>query len=440
MKKRILQILKVYGFTWLFCFLVFFYFTFSNADSFWELINSFFSLATRQTVFIAIHMLFLIFLSLFLIAKYFISTYKKKGFKIALKQFSIRVLLPVFLIFFIFKSVIFYNQNEDFDYEWNYTVENNTNISKNRFLVDKKIRGMNVFNIGRRKNLNTADFLKSNIEWISVVPYFYQETENSILIDIPKENGIWSKRDSSFIKDIEKLHQQDFYVMIKPHLWMSSGWRSNINFTDKKDWNSWFENYHNIMLHYAKMAEITNADLLCIGTELRSSLKEQPQKWLALVKEIKTIYKGKITYAANWDDDLDFTEFWNKMDYIGIQAYFPLTKNSNPDLEVIKNGWDKHLVYLKKISETYNKKILFTEVGYRNDLNATIKPWEWSNSFQRFTRKKSDKTQALAYQALYDKLWNKHWFAGTFPWEWNSGDFPIYEKPAENVIAIWYGK
>jgi len=368
------------------------------------------------------------------------ATYKKKGLKIALKRFAIRFLLPVLFLFIIFKSVVYVNQHEDFEYQWNYTAENTTNISKNRFLIDGKIRGMNVFNIGRKTKLNSKEFIKSNIEWISVIPYFYQETENSSEINTPKEIGIWSKRDSSFITDIKKLHEQNFYVMIKPHLWMSSGWRSTINFDTEKDWNLWFENYRKNMIHYAQMAKITNADLFCIGTELRSSLKEQPEKWLDLIKEIKTIYKGKITYAANWDDDITFTEFWNEMDYIGIQAYFPLTKNSNPTLSEIKTGWDKHIKYLKDVSKTYNKRILFTEVGYRTDLNATVKPWEWSNSLQRFTRKKSDRIQHLAYKALFEKLWDEAWFAGLFPWEWNSGDFPIYGKPSQNVIAIWYGK
>ena len=57
---------------------------------------------------------------------------------------------------------------------------------------------------------------------------------------------------------------------------------------------------------------------------------------------------------------------------------------------------------------------------------------------ERFYTKKSDKTQFLAYQALFEKVWNEPWFAGVFPWEWDSSDFPIYEKPAQNMITVWY--
>ena len=219
---------------------------------------------------------------------------------------------------------------------------------------------------------------------------------------------------------------------------MSSGWRSNINFDDTNDWTKWFADYRKNMIHYALMAEKTNVNLFCIGTELRSSLKHIPKKWLSLIKEIKAIYKGKITYAANWDDSFQFTEFWNELDYIGIQAYYPLTTNSNPTLEEIKKGWNVHIKKLKIISDTFEKKIIFTEIGYRNDASATIKPWVWGSFLERFYTKKSDKTQFLAYQALFEKVWNEPWFAGVFPWEWDSSDFPIYEKPAQNMITVWY--
>lgn len=353
-----------------------------------------------------------------------------------------RLILPVFVVFYGLKFIVDYNNKEDFKYNWNSSIENTSKISKNRFLKDDKIRGMNVYSIGRRRNRkNTVDeLIKNNIEWVSVLPYFYQETENSKKINAPDTVGIWSKRDSTLIKGINNLQKKELYIMLKPHLWMNSGWRSNINFNDKNDWNAWFEDYRKNMIHYAKMAQKTNVDLFCIGTELRSSLKEIPEKWLSLIKEIKTIYKGKLTYAANWDDDLEFASFWTEMDYIGIQGYYPLTKNKSPTLEEIKKGWDKHLIKLRSISEKFNKKILFTELGYRADASATIQPWAWGSFFERLYLKKSDKTQLLAYQALYEKTWDKPWFAGTFPWEWNSSDFPVYGKPAQNIIAIWYAK
>jgi hypothetical protein len=388
---------------------------------------------------ILVHSLWAFFAIALILINYFISVYKKEGFKPFLKQLSLRLILPVTVLVFSLKLILYKNNQEDFNYQWKSSFENKTGISKKLFLKDDKFRGMNVFKLGRKNSETTIDALiKSNIEWVALLPYFYQETEKSKTVSTPDTIGKWSRRDSLFIKDIKILHTKEIYVLLKPHLWMSSGWRSNINFENTNDWTNWFADYRKNMIHYALMAEKTNVDLLCIGTELRSSLKHIPKKWLSLIKEIRAIYKGKITYAANWDDSFQFTEFWNALDYIGVQAYYPLTKNSSPTLEEIKKGWNVHIKKLKTISDTFDKKIIFTEIGYRNDASATIKPWVWGSFFERFYTKKSDKAQLLAYQALFEKVWNEPWFAGVFPWEWNSFDFPIYEKPAQNMIAVWY--
>ncbi|MDT7833025.1 hypothetical protein RQM59_11575 [Flavobacteriaceae bacterium S356] len=440
MRKIVLSIFKVYLFTWLFAFLFFSYNVYSSSTSWSKIFASFFEIAFSLGGLITVHIIFLFFFVFFLIFRYFVSVYKKRGIKIALIRFTIRFLLPTLLIVFSFTYIISKNNQEDYTYAWNYAAENTSEKSKKSFLVDEKIRGMSVYQIGRNRNVNISELIKTNIEWVAVIPYFYQKDENTKNINTPKEVGIWSKRDSSFIRDIKKLHQKELYVMIKPHLWMSSGWRSNIHFKNSEDWDSWFSDYRKIMMHYAYMAEETNTELLCIGTELRNALQEQPNQWLQLLKEIRAIYTGKITYAANWDDSLDFPAFWTALDYIGIQAYFPLTKNKNPNLQDIKKGWNPHIEKLKTLSEKYSKPILFTEVGYRDDLSATIKPWEWESSFKRLYKKKSDRTQQLAYEALFEELWDKPWFAGVFPWEWTSSDFPIYKKPAQNTITIWYNK
>ena len=100
---------------------------------------------------------------------------------------------------------------------------------------------------------------------------------------------------------------------------------------------------------------------------------------------------------------------------------------------------EKPIEQLSAFSKEQNKPVLFTEIGYRNDPAATVKPWEWSSSLSFFYSKKSDRTQYNAYEALFEELWNQEWFAGLFAWQWTSGDFPIRNKPAANAIAKWYG-
>lgn len=434
MKKELLFALKAYVFTSVLLFIIILFNT-----SFSKTLQTFYTLFTTKQGLLFFHGAFIVFYLLFLLIRYFIRVYKNSGGKKMLKYMLLRFLLPTALVVFGIKYIVHKNTQEDFNYTWDHSIENTKGVPNNLYRLDGKHRGMNVYGIERNTTTNMEDLIKSNIEWISVFPYFYQKDENTSQINTPEKIGAWSNRDSLFIKNITDLQAKGLHIMLKPHLWMSEGWRSNIHFDSDEEWNLWFTYYKKTMLHYATMAEITNVELLCIGTELNSSMIKQPKQWMELVKEIRSIYKGKLTYAANWNDSYNTMELWNELDYIGIQAYYPLTKVKNPDLTTIKKGWDPYMEELESVSRQYNKPILFTEVGYRNDAYATKEPWKWGSIFTRLYVKKSDRTQQLAYEALFSRLWNKEWFAGTFAWQWNSGDFPIRSKPSENTIAKWYG-
>ncbi|WP_235296932.1 glycoside hydrolase family 113 [Portibacter marinus] len=327
--------------------------------------------------------------------------------------------------------------------------ENHSGIFQNLFQEDGKHRGMTVFhwNINRDTSLN--QLIKNNIEWVAVVPFLYQETDTTEVMYTPDTMGVWGKRDSVFIDVINSIYERDMYVMLKPHLWMRKGWRSDIKHNSEQGWEDWFESYRCNLIHYAIMAEHTGVDMLCIGTELRSSILKQPKMWSSLIDEIREIYSGKLTYAANWDAEYADIPFWSEMDFIGIQAYYPLTSQPYPELHEIQAGWKKHLRMPESFSKKYQKPVLFTEIGYRSDHIATIEPWLWNSQLDS-TSIQCTKTQNLAYEALFRELWHKEWFAGMFFWQWHNTssdrhhhenrDFTPRFKPAENTIARWYGK
>ncbi len=323
-------------------------------------------------------------------------------------------------------------------------------MSKNLFVKDGKHRGVSVFGWDQDNETAIVELLRNNVEWVAVTPFFYQRDQQTVEINVPEEIGKWSRRDSLFIRSIQQLHAKGIHVQLKPHLWMRGGWRSNIKLPSDDAWDKWFESYRKNMIHYAQMAEMTKVELLCIGTELKTSVKKQPKKWHSLVKEIKTIYSGKLTYAANWDGEFELIDFWHELDYIGIQAYFPLTKRKNPELDDIKRGWVRHIKKIEAFSKKHNTPILFTEVGYKSEAFATIKPWEWDSFYGILLNTKSNRTQQLAYEAMFELLWAKDWFAGVYIWQWDTRtpienthenlDFSPRYKPAENILAKWYGK
>ena len=450
MKKIVRTAFLVYLLTWLGVFIFIVTALLVNDRNLLESVTIFFDLAPNASFLKGFHVLYLLALGAFLLIRFLVRTFQNKGFNIFLKRLTLSLILPLTLIISSYKTLVHVNSQEDYTHQWDTSVENQTGVSNNCYDIDGLHRGMSVFGWNRSNVGAVSELVKNNVEWVAVIPFFGQEDEQTAAVRTRDTYETWSRRDSTHIESINRLHEKGIRVHLKPHLWMNSGWRSNINLSSKTKWDSWFDSYRINMLHYAKMAQENQVELFCIGTELKTSIVQQPEKWSQLIRDIKTIYQGQLTYAANWNDDLETITFWDQLDYIGIQAYFPLTTSKTPDLETIKKGWDEHITELEQLSLTYEKPILFTEVGYKSEASSTIKPWEWGSQLSILHKQKSDRTQALAYEALFQKLWSKKWFAGLYIWQWDTRsreelaaknlDFSPRFKPAENVIAKWFGK
>jgi hypothetical protein len=187
----------------------------------------------------------------------------------------------------------------------------------------------------------------------------------------------------------------------------------------------------------------------CIGTELHETVVAQPEAWLRIIAAIRKVYRGKLTYAANWYREFEQIEFWDQLDYIGIQAYFPLTDQENPTLQELEQGWQPHVKSIGRIQQKYTKPVIFTEIGYRSMTNAAIEPWKWPQRRSDAASELDLRTQATCYQALFQTFWDKPWFAGCYIWKWfpnperragsRSKGFTPQNKPAADVLALWYG-
>ena len=208
-------------------------------------------------------------------------------------------------------------------------------------------------------------------------------------------------------------------MMLKPHLayWGTKfKWRGDIRFEEPGQWTAFFADYSDWIVTLAELAEQEGAQIFCIGTELRHSLPFESD-WRQLIKSIRKVYHGKLTYAANWDS-YRLVPFWDELDFIGIQAYFPLTDSNTPGKEEISTGWDDVLVSLQSYSEQINKKIIFTEIGYDMSENAASKPWLPQRSENETARLLQESCLEIALR----KAGSQSCIAGLFLWKW----FPEY--------------
>ena len=400
---------------------------------------------------------FLLFGSVFgfLLIRYLYLNFRLQGIKSFAKKFSLLILLPVGLIFSAFKLSDWYTHSETFEYTWDHSVENTADTVKQLGLIDGKIRGLHLFGTRRSEYVEFQPLVKNNIEFIVQVPYGWQENYRSSTIHWQgRRNQSIAARDSSMTRLIEKAKSKGIQTLIKPHIWLgdqhSGNWRADILFKDEQEWEEWSEDYTAWILHYAKLSEQLELPLFCIGTELCQIAKNHPKYWRKLIKSVRKVYSGKITYAANWHDEYEYISFWDDLDYIGIQAYFPLSKSEEPNVGELKKGWQTHLKKLATFSKKYDTPILFTEIGYKSTPDAAITPWEWANHNNSLYTKISNETQANCYEAFFQTVWQEDWLAGALFWQWHAQhhrrerykdiNFTPQNKPAENILGKWFNR
>ena len=117
--------------------------------------------------------------------------------------------------------------------------------------------------------------------------------------------------------------------------------------------------------------------MLCIGTETREFVNERPKFWKKLIRAVREEFSGQLTYAANWDD-YDQVPFWKHLDYIGVDAYFPISKDKDATVEDLKSGWKPIVAKMDSIAQLHDKEVILTEYGYRSIKGCAIRPWDYN--------------------------------------------------------------
>ncbi|RFP63474.1 hypothetical protein D0N36_19225 [Hymenobacter lapidiphilus] len=261
----------------------------------------------------------------------------------------------------------------------------------------------------------------------------------------------WGESDAGILLTAQRAKQRGIRTLLKPHLWLRgpSNWSGDINMTSETDWQIWFSSYSVFILHYARLAETGRLDALCIGTELERTVGHEAE-WRALIRQIRQVYHGPLTYAANWSGEFEQVKFWDALDFIGVQAYFPLSPEASPTKASLLAGWQEPLRRIAAVQKQYNKPVVFTEAGYKTTADAAAKPWEWPQQLDLLAPA-DEATQAACYAALFETFWPRPWFKGLFIWKWYPGlqpdgparrhsDFTPQHKPAERVMSEWFLK
>ena len=216
-------------------------------------------------------------------------------------------------------------------------------------------------------------------------------------------------------------------------------WHNLIEMRSEADWQEWFRGYGRYLLEYAAQARDGGADMFCVGRELDRTVVIRERDWRRLIARVREVYPGPLVYSANFDT-FHQVGFWDALDFVGVSAYFPLSRRPDPDVEELQTAWEPILSQLEDVSRRFDRPLILTELGYPSTAGAAAEPW-------RETGAPADPwMQARCYEAALRAFEGRDRIEGAFWWLWEGTaqppfrdpSFSIQGKPAAFVVAGWF--
>lgn len=217
--------------------------------------------------------------------------------------------------------------------------------------------------------------------------------------------------DNSIVRYLQHIQLQELEVMFYPMLFLDvpgKPWRGRIAPTSGDDVRKFFngENgYNNFILHYANLVK-NYVSAFLIGSEMQdlTRFKDENGYYVAvdelvkLAAEVKAILGDnvKVSYGANWGEyhsvngEYYMDKLWasKDIDFVGIDAYFPLSNvnDSQYNVDQVIAGWDNGELYdyynykgERKVplsEENAKKNIEFWWSNYHYNRDGTTSEWQ----------------------------------------------------------------
>jgi hypothetical protein len=280
------------------------------------------------------------------------------------------------------------------------------------------------------------DLAQLGVEWVAIHPYGGIRRDGRVEFEDPLHTGY-------LLRAVPYTTGAGLKIFWNPHLahWGTFEWRGAIEFgEDREAWKRFFTDYEAFIVAQARFAEEKKIPLLSVGIEYERTMAFEAE-WRRIISSVRKVYRGQITYAANWDG-VDRVPFWDAVDLIGVQAYFPLADGAAPTDRQLDDGWKRVWEKLERLSKHHGgKKILFTEIGYARSKRAAVEPW---------VPDVDGSPDAIAVRTrLLDRAFAKldhPLLAGAFWWKWIPGrnpfdrDFSMRDQEAIRALGAHWRK
>lgn len=285
--------------------------------------------------------------------------------------------------------------------------------------------GYQIYNgyLGSSAKVSLEKMRSTGSNSLAIIPYSFTGELNKP-VRYPFVSSAGAENDASVLRSAYLARELGMTVMLKPQIWSWNGWPGDVAMTTESDWQDFFANYERWIMHYALMAEMYEFDVLCIGVEFQQATLSHPEEWVRIFEKVRSVYQGYITYAANWGDEFEKVPFWDKLDFISVNCYYPLSKKENPSDEELRHAFEAILDKLEKVDQVYDKPLLITEIGFKSIKMPWLNPHADADH-----QEVNEEAQRRCYAAMFQALEDEPWVKGIYLWQWPSYLDYIHANP-----------
>ncbi|MEM1417161.1 MAG: hypothetical protein AAGH15_19845 [Myxococcota bacterium] len=278
--------------------------------------------------------------------------------------------------------------------------------------------------------------------WVSVTPFGrvwdLEDMEVQLDFEAPYEDNR-----EAVTRFIAQAKARGLRVLLIPHLWVeTSGWRGEMDPGSPEAWVAYQESYRRFVLAWARDAEAAGADAFSIGVECKSWSGRFGRYWRSLIGDVRGAFSGLLTYSANWDE-AEAVLFWDQLDLIGINAFYPLADHPAATVGEYREGARGWVPRVQDLAETLEMPVTFVEVGYTTRADAAVEPWLWPDDMAAVVVDEHE--QARALDATFRAFLPERWLSGFFVWRYYATlddvsqeqiwGFSPHAKEAEGLLA-----
>lgn len=296
----------------------------------------------------------------------------------------------------------------------------------------------------------------NHAEWVSLLFVWFMDRMDGHTMSPKWNQPDWDDNrscpDEKIAATVRQAKELGLKVLLLPVVlpWKPGpdDWRGNLRPVNRA---GFFENYGRFILRYADMAEALGVDAFSIGSELISlENRKGPDKatgyegdsawWRRVARSVRARFGGRLTYSANWDH-YDVLEILDELDFIGLTAYYSLTKDPKATVDEMVAAWKPIQEEMRNFAKKVKRPMVFTEVGYASLAGINTDPWNY-----KMDTELDLECQKRCYEAFAKAFDAPDAIAGAYFFDWyddggpKSTSYSPRGKPAEAVMRAYLEK